>query len=344
MASALKDGGFKFFQQGFILNGMIKLARLPSLLDRKIYKTGQTRGADDDEIYQNRVGRNSTILIPHSQFLKFLSDTVYGMDYENGYIVLLNPGEYFEKSPDLQEHSLALGENALLFYESREQWNTYNPLERGMTPAGSRKAPLGGEFVARIPATTAIENGGKITYGFTETKTKGAGIRAYEYASSEIMAQTRLQLEAVYWHCKDALSVAVDYGMKENEAAERKSSVIEKAQTQGLLKYEELIQARILNKRKTAVCPLCLEELSGRGFFTRLEQAEGREVIDLTVTSLNLFHIEELRYGTFNHRPYNLGWGHHYCNVVVRDIGIVNTLLWMDGILRKNREDGYIKF
>lgn len=29
---------------------------LPKLLKTKIYKTGQTRGADDDSIYQNRVG------------------------------------------------------------------------------------------------------------------------------------------------------------------------------------------------------------------------------------------------------------------------------------------------
>jgi hypothetical protein len=323
---------------------MAKLARLPSLLDRKIYKTGQTRGADDDEIYQNRVGRNSTILIPYSQFPKFLNDTIYRMDYENGYIVLLTPSEYFENPSGLQKSSLTLGENALLFYETREQWNVYNPLEQGMTPANSRKAPLGGAFIARIPATTAIENGGKITYGFTETKSKGAGIRAYEYAPSGVIAQTRLQLEAVYWHCKDALTIVSDYGMEESDVAERKSNVIENAQAQGLLNYDELIQARILNKHRNTICPLCLEELSGRGFFTRLEQAEGREVVDLTVTSLNLFHIEELRYGTFNHRPYNLGWGHHYCNVVVRDIGIVNTLLWMNDILRKNREEGYITF
>jgi hypothetical protein len=35
-----------------------RLPKLPQLLDRKIYKTGQTRGADDDEIYQNRVSRS----------------------------------------------------------------------------------------------------------------------------------------------------------------------------------------------------------------------------------------------------------------------------------------------
>jgi hypothetical protein len=44
----------------------IRTPKLPSLLDRKIYKTGQTRGASDDEIFQNRVERNSTVLIPYS--------------------------------------------------------------------------------------------------------------------------------------------------------------------------------------------------------------------------------------------------------------------------------------
>ena len=63
---------------------MEKLPKLPSLLDRKIYKTGQTRGADDDEIYQNRVGRNSTILIPFHQFEKYRIEKVYSMNYENG--------------------------------------------------------------------------------------------------------------------------------------------------------------------------------------------------------------------------------------------------------------------
>ena len=323
---------------------MGKLARLPKLLDRKIYKTGQTRGADNDEIYQNRVGRNSTILIPYSQFPKFLKDVLYKMEYENGYIVLLSPNEYFENSHNLQEYHLVLGKNALLFYETREQWNTYNPLEKDMIPANSRKYPLGGEFVARIPATTAIKDGGKIVYGFAETKSKGAGIRAYEYASSGVIAQTRLQLEAVYWLCKDSITTVSNYGMNESVATERKNNILEKTQSQGLLKYDELIQSRIINKRKNAICPLCLEELSGRGFFTRLEQAEGREVVDLTVTNLNLFHIEELKYGTFNHRPYNLGWGHHYCNVVIRDIGIFNTLVWMNDILNKNRKEGYITF
>jgi hypothetical protein len=340
-----KGNIFKNYADIFLMESY-KLAKLPALLDRKIYKTGQTRGADDDEIYQNRVGRNSTILIPFSQFHKFTDDKIYQMDFENGYIALISPDTYFKKDANtlLKNLKLVLGKNLLVFYETREQWNNHNPFAKKLKPAKNRKNPLGGEFVARIPATTAIEKGEKISYGFNETKNKGAGIRAYEYASSKIITETRLQLESIFWHCKDSLEAVGKYGMQINDAQKRKTIITERAKNEALLDYNKLIEARILNKNKITVCPLCLDEISGNGFFTRLEQAEGRGVIDLTVTSLNLFHIEELKYGTFNHRTYNLGWGHHHCNVVVKDSGIYNTLVWMNTIIRKNREQGYITF
>lgn len=42
---------------------MAKNVQIPKAVNTKIYKTGQTRGADDDVIFQNRVSRNSTVLI-----------------------------------------------------------------------------------------------------------------------------------------------------------------------------------------------------------------------------------------------------------------------------------------
>ena len=103
-----------------------------------------------------------------------------------------------------------------------------------------------------------------------------------------------------------------------------------------------LTKARILNARGKTICPLCLEELSSQGFFNRMAQAEGREVTDLTITQLNLFHIEELRFGLLNHRPYNVGWGHHHCNVVVKDSGILATLEWMRQVLDRNFKEGHL--
>ena len=107
------------------------------------------------------------------------------------------------------------------------------------------------------------------------------------------------------------------------------------------LKKNELITLRILNKEGFACCPLCLDELSAAGFGTRLIQAAGREVADLTVTEISLFHIDELRVGTLGHRPYNLGWGHHHCNVVAKDSGIMPTLTWLQEIVDRNRTAGY---
>lgn len=317
---------------------MPRIPSLPELLNSKIYKSGQTRGANDNVIYQNRVNRNNTVLIP---FHVWQSDEVLrntADEFENGYIVLINPIEYYEsfdKEAFLQKYGLTLGKNCLLFYETRIEWNKYNPRINGLDVAVSRVNPLGGEYVARVPSTTA-KNDKKINIGFTEPSKKGAGIRLYEYASALTMKRCKLQLEAIFWMCQDAMQVVQEFGMSEEDAIVRKQACVKKCINEGLLDYEKLIENRIINEEHDTICPLCLEKLSGYGFFNRLAQAEGREVPDLTVTEINLFHIDELKYGTYNHRPYNLGWGHHHCNVVVKDSGIEQTLEWMKSVLARN--------
>ncbi len=314
--------------------------KLPSLLDRKIYKTGQTRGADDDEIYQNRVSRSSTVLIPYNIWDQVSSPPDDEVKFENGFIALVEPKTYFETKGIIEElHSknLSLGDNALVFYQTRSDWEKYNPKMLGWNAASSRSAPLEGKYVARIAATTAVD-GEKISEGFNTTGMKGAGIRSFEYASKDTVDVCRTQLEALYWLCHDSLKAVTKYGMSINEAKLRKSFCLTKAKEQNLIEVGSLTKARMTNKDSLTVCPLCLEFLSGFGFFARMAQALGREVHDLTVTEINLFHIEELKYGQFNHRPYNLGWGHHHCNVVVKDSGINDTLEWMDKVVTKNMD------
>lgn len=318
---------------------------LPQLLQRKIYKTGQTRGADDDVIYQNRVSRSSTVLIPY-RFWDLCAAPPPGEDnFENSFIALISPDEHFGNSNierDLNDRGLRLGENAVVFYETRGQWTQNNPDLIGWTPARKRLAPLGGQYVARVPATTASDNSEKIIRGYETTSGKGAGIRLYEYASSATIRKCRTQLEVLYWLCEDSHEVAVENGMKQADAMKRKEKKLRDCEDSALLDLDELHNARIIDREGNTICPLCLERLSGNGFFNRLAQAEGREVPDLTVTQINLFHIEELRLGKYNHRPYNLGWGHHHCNVVVRDSGIAGTLRWMDEVVRHNIRDGHL--
>jgi hypothetical protein len=319
-----------------------RLPKLPRLLERKIYKTGQTRGADDDEIFQNRVSRTSTVLIPYPVWVRHFTRAAAQQIYEKGYIVLISPTDYFghlQHSNELGDQGLALGENALVFYETRAQWIANNPDALGWQPAENRLDPLGGQYVARISATTAIEAGAKIIRGFDTTANKGAGIRVYEYAGESVIMQCRNQLEALFWLCADASAVAANNGMTDAEL--RKGEILKVCEESGLLDRARLTEARILNRNERTICPLCLMELSSQGFFTRVEQAAGREVLDQTITQINLFHIEELRTGVFNHRPYNVGWGHHHCNVVVNDAGIRETLQWMNVVLQRNIDGGH---
>ena len=316
-----------------------RLRRLPTLLDRKIYKTGQTRGADDDEIYQNRVSRSSTVLIPYGVWKQHFAREGADKLFERGYIVLISPEEFFNGLQDadqLKDQGLVLGRNALIFYETRAQWSEHAPKALRWRAAKNRQRPLGGKYVARIPATTAVDEGAKVVHGFDSTAQKGAGIRVYEYASSETILQCRLQLEALFWLCGDSLEVVVGKGMTRSDAKEREGAILEKCNDARLLDLDQLKQRRILNEDGRSACPLCLEGISGASFFSRVAQAEGREVHNLTITQISLFHVEELRMGVFNHRPYNLGWGHHHCNVVAKDAGIEQTLEWMRGVLVRN--------
>ena len=322
---------------------MAKLTKLPKLIDSKIYKTGQTRGADDDVIFQNRVNRNSTVLIPYSVYEQCSTAPDNNGEFENGFIVLIKPQNYFGDKrflDELKSKNLIIGQNALLFYETRDQWNLFNPQLHNLSPATSRVAPLNGQYVARVPSTTS-KNDEKINHAFTTSGLKGAGIRVYEYASKSIMKACMLQLEFLYWLCHDSSQVSLASGMTLDQIKIRKDFIFEQVHLNNLDDNTKLKSARIIDIDNNTICPLCLDKLSANGFYNRLEQAEGRDVPDLTVTQLNLFHIKELRTGEYNHRPYNLGWGHHHCNTVTKDSGIFETLKWMSEIIDRNEAGGY---
>jgi BstXI restriction endonuclease len=318
-----------------------RLPALPPLVEQKLTKTGYTRGASMAEIYQNRVTRNNPVLIP----LEFWEQCKYPDDgtnsYENGFIVLVEPSWYFHTvNADalLAQAGLELGKNALLLYRKRADWLTNKPagvqLPNGkpFNPAASRSQPLGGVYLARVHATIS-EKGEEVVRGFNTNRLRGAGIRVFEYASRLTIARTRLQLESLIWLCYDGPSAMQAAGMPAADVTTRRTEILRESASAGLLDYERLRALRILNKQRELICPLCLNLISAGEFLRRTEQAEGREVYDLTTTEISLFHIQELRIGKFQHKPYNLGWGHHFCNVVVRDAGIVRTIEWMREVL-----------
>lgn len=308
------------------------LPKLPGPVDRKLYKTGQTRGASTSLVYQNRVLRNSTVLIPYSH--RQVCAPPDGGSFENGSIVLVKPDDYFVKREEFDASGLTLGADALLFYETRPEWEKWLPAANGLSMAKSRQSPLGGEYVARIPGTTGAGTP-PVREGFTATNSRGAGIRVYEYASSQRIKEVRIQLEALMWSCFDAVEI-LSAEMGNAEARQRKSAVENGARSEGLLDHGRLVEARMTDEEGSCVCPLCLARMSAEVFALKIQQAEGRAKVDNSVTETSLFHIAELRVGEFGHRPYNVGWGHHHCNVVTKDAGIMPTLQWMREVIERN--------
>lgn len=308
---------------------------LPPEIGTKLYKTGQTRGADDDQIYQNRVLRSSTALIPFEQWRDGALFTSVG--FENGFIVLASPEQYYldnapNARPDLPK-GLELGRNLLLFYETRLQLSQYSPSALGLFPATSRTAPLGGQYVARVSNTTS-QGQNAIREGFATGALKGAGIRVYECASTAELEATRLQLAFLAWRTPGILELASASGTEDPRLCKE---LIDKAcHEKGLADVFRLQEARVLNAGEVTICPLCLKPILAMELASREKQVEGREVHDLTITPANLFHLVELRVGWFNHRRYNLGWGHHHCNTVARDWGLLPTLQWMREVIARN--------
>ena len=305
---------------------------IPNFLNRKIYKTGQTRGADDDQIFQNRVNRNSTVLIPFNIWEKI--PTVRDIEYENEFIVLISPNEYNSESYS-KYSNLKLGDNLLIFYELREDWIKMNPKKLGLKEPDSRKGSLGGDFVARIANTTSSKDK-RINVGYTSTGLKGAGIRQYEYADSETIKNCRVQLEWLFWSSLNSEEAMLESGMEKKEIALRKELNKKDASEANLIDRDTLYENNIIDEDLHTICPLCREKINAEGFLSRLSQATGREKHDLTVTEINLFHIKELTYDRLLHKPYNLGWGHHHCNVVIADNGIDDTIAWMKEVIERN--------
>lgn len=307
----------------------------PPILVRKLYKTGQTRGAQRDEIYQNRVSRNSTVLIPYTVWKNGVEPPEN--TFENGYIVILRPKQYFgdnypKKSADLNK-DIELGANALIFYRTRNEWDKYNPESLNWKYAKSRTNPLGGEYIARVPDTTSNDRN-RIFEGFTDRNHGGvgAGIRVFEYASSHILELTRYQLSYLAWNTVGIYDLSKKSG--ENDPERCKKHVKEYCIDNGLIDIK-LLERNQLMRGGVTICPLCLKQISAKDLSSRMKQAEGRGVPDLTITRANLFHVKELRAGSFTHEPYNLGWGHHYCNTVAADMGIEKTIEWMEKVISR---------
>jgi hypothetical protein len=294
------------------------LSGLPEEIAFKINKTKQTRGAQpyDRVVYQNRVNRNGIAVVPYAFRNKLPAD-----GFENGYVIMVRPDEYFEVASKVRKDfdpTVKIGDNGFIYYDNRRALLQFPP-----DPKWRPKSRGGvGEVVFRVPATTAIDS----NEAANRVEGDPQGIRFFEYASSEQLKKTCIQLALLAWHTD---------GIEEVTTEKPPRHLLAEAAKLDLWNIERLEKLGVMVDGK-AVCPLCRRPIRATEMMSRVAQAEGREVFDLTITEVNLFHMEDLKPGEYNHKAYSLGWGHHHCNAVARDHGIEKTLNWMAEVLKRN--------
>ncbi|MFN8012040.1 MAG: BstXI family restriction endonuclease [Holophagaceae bacterium] len=307
------------------------LLGLPDDIIYKINKTKQTRGAQpfDRVPFQNRVNRTGIALVPYR-----FRNNLHPDGFSEGYRIIIRPSEYFLSSSIVRtdfDPAIVVGNNAFIYYDNRRDWRDFPPFPHWAV-CDDRSGE--GHYIARVPATTALDarEAEKIVLGAPQ------GIRFFEYASPDDLRHSIAQLAWLAWKSAGIEEVRTDgatgiptplwdYLEEFNLADERRFFEL------GAIK-------RLSDGQIRTICPLCRAEIEARGLMSRVEQMEGREVVDLTITEINLFHLTELRPGEYNHKPYNLAWGHHHCNAVARDIGVPNTVQWMREVI--SRHDNHI--
>jgi len=304
------------------------LEGLPTEIKNKINKTKQTRGAQpyNRVPFQNRVNRTGIPLVPYAFRNKLHPD-----GFVNGYRILVRPGEYFEHKWSVRKDfdaNVTIGNNAFIYYDNRRDWKDLPPLSDWRI-CESRDGT--GHFIARVPATTANDpdEAREIVSGEPQ------GIRFFEYASPTDVEHTIAQLAWLAWQTRGIMEVC------ENDKRGIPLSLKTYIEKHALADIERFIQIGAVAKNTETgnietICPLCRAIIDASGLMTRLEQAEGREVVDLTVTEINLFHLRDLRPGEYNHRPFMVAWGHHHCNTVARDMGVTATVQWMNEVLKRH--------
>lgn len=188
----------------------------------------------------------------------------------------------------------------------------------------------------------------------------GLGNYEYDYASDEMILDVKLQM--LYLILCSRSNSNIEFGdfiksnyesIKDNEDSAGFKSNIKQAdyeskfrkfksdlkslcESRNLLNFESLKKIGAWSiELNRPVCPLCLSEIHSEEFFTEILQEEGRQVEDNTQREIVLMHINALRPGIFNHKTYNLGWGHNFCNTVQGDKNIVETIEEIKKILER---------
>jgi hypothetical protein len=263
--------------------------------------------------YQNHVGRSNRVIVPYER----LADANFDL-YENGWVVRLLPDQYFE-APGVPRAEFVganaqviVGENAFVLYRSHASYSTFPPpenwevrsLERDGVPVTKRGEGVDdlGQYVVRLA------NEGPDRPATTEGPPQG--IFAPEYSNEETNFLAKCVLA---W-----LTITSYQSPYTTTQAAHLRAILA---AEGLADFPTYESRGALRHGLTA-CPLCLRIIHYGQLHSTinfqdevgLENAATQVEGATRSTDVNLFHLIPLVYGSLQHTPSFVAWGHAHCN------------------------------
>jgi hypothetical protein len=280
----------------------------------KINKAGfATPRGGDKGAYQNHVVRSNKVIIPFER-LKEANLHLYA----DGWVVRLFPEQYFAsagkpKAEFLRDNaSIVIGKNAFILYRTYESLERYPPmagwevrsLSRGDVPVTERGPQVvdSGHFVLRV----ASIGGARLE----RRDGPPQGIFAPEYANDQqnFLAKCVLAWLIVTSHASPYIT----------GQAIHLQLILEGA---GLANFDSYELRGVLRHGLTT-CPLCLRVVRYEQLHTLVRFDEEVGLVNAAAqvegatrsTEVNLFHLIPLVYGSLQHVPESIAWGHANCN------------------------------
>gem|GEM_PF-2750017 len=309
----------------------------------KIHRSPKdTAGKDPNSVWgylQNKVSRSGFAVIQYANFHENpeIINRNWDHRFSPGYVVAISPRDYFVENWNEQEihEALTIGENAIVLYRNEQDLVRYPP-EEGWSIWNLHDPE--GEFVCSWQQCR--RDGGKVGHyacwyhtndGFSSGETLASrhhlGIRQDEYADELEVRHIMAQLAYLLWN---------SIGAETYLEREIPTYLIDYLDFFGLRNSQLYLENGTMNSIGITTCPFCLRQLNVEEFTASQQQQVGRETAMSNSTELEMMHITPLQMGEFNHRRYNLGWGHKKCNSAQGGDSISESIETIFGIRLQN--------